>query len=314
MSTAENNITATTNASEVTAATPEVEAPKAIVDPETTVFIGNISRDCTEEDLNDVFSGEFGSVEVEIPSTKSKKGKLFKQRYAFVKFPSKIDFEAIKAKYDKTVIKERGIYIRRALTEEERDANRKARAEKKKERLLQNAELKKVAKKVAKDKTGEETSVEAKAESENTDATKDGNGDKKFTRSKAVPAPPRREKVPLESMQRSTDTLYVNNVPYFATKEELAEFFGTKPELVVLPLRRMKDVKTKRVFYSKSMNRGIAFVTFENLSEGISQKAEQYNGKTLKDRELTVDIAATKPERPHNEEESAQAQDEVAAQ
>ncbi|SCW01867.1 LAFE_0E09032g1_1 [Lachancea fermentati] len=259
------------SAAETTTATSPEEVKEAnqnnvvrtIVDPETTIFIGNVARDCTEEDLKNVFSEE---VEVEIPSAKS--GRFFKQRYAFVKFPSKIDFEAIKEKYDKTVVKERGIYIRRAQTEEQRDEKRKARAEK----------LKK-------------------------------GSDKGFAR-RAIPAPPRKlekVKVPLDSMERSTDTLYVNNVPYYATKEQLAEFFGTKPDLIVLPLRRMRDTKTKRFFYSKRMNRGIAFVTFENC-EDIAKKVEEFQGKTLNDRELAVDVAALKPE--HEEESEVKEESE----
>ncbi|CUS22046.1 LAQU0S04e06942g1_1 [Lachancea quebecensis] len=266
-------------------------APRSKVDPETTIFIGNVARDCQEEDLKKVFEED---VEVEIPSVKS--GRLFKQRYAFVKFPHKIDFDAIKAKYDKTVIKERGIYIRRAQTEEERDAKRKARAERPK-------------------KTAGATAAEARAnEGESaTDATAAADGAGKKPARSAVPAPPKRQerpRVPLETMERSTNTLYVNNVPYFATKEELAEFFGTTPELVVLPLRRMRNVKTKQFFYSKRMNRGIAFVTFENCAD-IAQKVQEFQGKSLNDRELAVDVAALKPPRedqkPEDAEQSAQA-------
>lgn len=274
-------------------------APRSKVDPETTIFIGNVARDCQEEDLKKVFEED---VEVEIPSVKS--GRLFKQRYAFVKFPHKIDFDAVKAKYDKTVIKERGIYIRRAQTEEERDAKRKARAER--------------PRKAAAATTGGSAEAEtpASAGEAATDAADAASGvsgaGKKPARS-AVPAPPKRQerpRVPLETMERSTDTLYVNNVPYFATKEELAEFFGTTPELVVLPLRRMRNVKTKQFFYSKRMNRGIAFVTFENCAD-IAQKVQEFQGKSLNDRELAVDVAALKPPRedqkPQDAEQPAQA-------
>lgn len=230
------------------------EITNTIVDPETTIFIGNLSRDCTESDIKNIFGDD---VEVEIPSRKTKR--VFKQRYAFVKFSTKIDFDLIKSKYDKTVIKERGIYIRKALTEEERNAKINERQA-------------------------------AKKNASNTKSTK-----RKFVRGKAISIPSVREKIPLDEMKRSKDTLYVNNVSYHATKDEVAEFFGTKSELIVLPMRRMKDVKSGRIFYSKSMNRGIAFVTFAEITESIEKKVKDFQGKRFKERDITVDIAATKP-------------------
>lgn len=254
----------------------ETTTTVTFVDPETTIFVGNVSKDCTEEDLKDVFSGEFGSVEVEIPAAKTRNGHTFYNRYAFVKFPQKIDVEAIKGKYDKQVVKERGIYIRKALTQEERDAERQER--------IRNRRA--------------------------------GRGGAKFAnnRGAAVPAPPKKDKTPLEEMERSKDTLYVNNIPYYATKEQLAEFFGTKPELVVLPMRRMRDTNTKRVFFSKKMNRGIAFITYDTFAEGedINKKVESFQGKTLQDRPIVVDVAAVRP--PREEREQQPAQEEAAAQ
>lgn len=229
--------------------------PRAPVDPETTIFVGNVASEVTEEDLKQVFKEEYGDqVEVEIPApAKTNKGKVLPRRYAFVKFPTKIDVESVKSKYDKTVVKEKGIFIRKALTEEERDTQRKT---KKQERR----------------------------------GTKKGTKFPKFRT--AVSAPPNKEKPPLEEMERSNDTLYVNNIPYSATKEQLAEFFGTTPELIVLPMRRMRNTKTNKVFYSKKMNRGIAFVTFENLQVDIKKKVEEFQAKTLQDRPIVVDVAA----------------------
>ncbi|AQZ10323.1 SBP1 (YHL034C) and RNP1 (YLL046C) [Zygosaccharomyces parabailii] len=241
-------------------------APKAVVDPETTIFVGNVSVEATEPDLKQLFVEEFGElVEVEIPApAKTSRGRVLERRYAFVKFPSKIDVEAIKGKYDKSVVKDKGIFIRKALTEEERDAQRKSKRQQQQQRR------------------------KAKA----------GNFPKFRT---AVSAPPIKEKPPLEEMERSTDTLYVNNIPYSATREELAEFFGTKPELIVLPMRRMRNTKTNKLFYSKKMNRGIAFVTFENLQGDIKSKVDEFQGKTLQDRPIVVDVAALR--QPNNKEE-----------
>lgn len=255
-----------------TAAAPVATTPKAPVDPETTIFVGNVASGVTGEDLKQVFQEEFsGQVEVEIPApATTTKGKVLPRRYAFVKFPQKIDVEAIKSKYDKTVVKEKGIFIRKALTEEERDTQRKTKKQQRKN-------------------------------------TKKGSKFPKFRT--AVSAPPNKEKPPLEEMERSNDTLYVNNIPYSATKEQLAEFFGTKPELIVLPMRRMRNTKTNKVFYSKKMNRGIAFVTFENLEADIKNKVEEFQSKTLQDRPIVVDVAALRQQtndeqKPNDESEN----------
>ncbi|SCV04365.1 LANO_0G09758g1_1 [Lachancea nothofagi CBS 11611] len=282
--------------SNTSAETEGLQLPRTIVDPETTIFVGNVARDCEEADLQSVFEED---VEVEIPSVKS--GRLFKQRYAFVKFPSKIDFDAIKTKYDKTVVKERGIYIRRAQTEEERDEKRKARASRPKKTSTQRSSDDAVET-IDNSESGEIDPVTGEP----------SQSSRKPARS-AIPAPPKRQerpRAPLESMERSTDTLYVNNVPYMATKEQVAEFFNTKPELVVLPLRRMRNVKTKQFFYSKRMNRGIAFVTFEDCSD-IAQKVTEFQGKAFNDRELAVDVAALKP--PREEEPSQENEQPEAA-
>lgn len=257
----------------------ETTATATFVDPETTVFVGNVSKECTEDDLKDIFAGEFGSVEVEIPSSKARDGRSFYNRYAFVKFPERIDVDAIKEKYDKQVVKERGIYIRKALTQEERDAERQERI---------------------RNRRGEGRGGRAGAKFVN-------------NRGAAVPAPPRKDKTPLEEMERSKDTLYVNNIPYYATKEELAEFFGTKPDLVVLPMRRMRDTNTKRVFFSKKMNRGIAFITYDS-GEDINKKVEDFQGQTLQERPIVVDVAAVRPPREEREQPAAEETAEAPAQ
>lgn len=49
------------------------------------------------------------------------------------------------------------------------------------------------------------------------------------------------------------------------------------------------------------MNRGIAFVTFENLQGDIKSKVDEFQGKTLQDRPIVVDVAALR--QPNNKEE-----------
>lgn len=220
---------------------------RTTVDPETSIFVGNLSPDTTVQDLRNVFGD---AVDIEIPSSQT--SKRFSKIFAFVKYDDKIDVEELKSKYDKTVIKDKSIYITRALSPED-FASRKQK-----------------------------------------------NGGR---RGKAVPAPPtktKRKQVPLDEMERSTNTLYVNNVPYHTTKAEIAGFFGTTEDSIILPMRRMRDTKTKKVFFSKSSNRGIAFVTYPEGVD-IDTKAKEFQGKFFQERELTVDVAANKP--GHNERE-----------
>lgn len=226
------------------------------MDPETSIFVGNLSPDTTEADLKQVFGD---SVQVEIPSSQT--GKSYPRIFAFVKFSDKIDIDDLKSQYDKTVIKDKSIYVTKVLSQEEQQLRRE------KNRANQ--------------------------------------------RGKAIPAPPkkvREKQVPLEQMERSKNTLYVNNIPYHTTKDEIATFFGTTEDSVILPMRRMKDTKTRRVFFSKSSNRGIAFVSFPDGTD-IEKKATEFHGKVFQERELTVDVAANKPEHietEHTETENAE--------
>lgn len=215
---------------------------KIVVDPETSIFVGNLSPETSPEDLQKVF-GE--SVKVEIPTLQS--DRTYPRIFAFVTFDDKVDVEDLRSKFDKTVIKDKSIYVTKVLTPEEQQLKKQKR--------------------------------------------------RANQRGKAVPAPPKKNKeaqVPLEQMERSKDTLYVNNIPYHTTKAEIASFFGTTEESVILPMRRMKDTTTKRVFFSRKFNRGIAFVSFPEGTD-IEAKAAEFNGKNFEDRELTVDVAANKP-------------------
>lgn len=111
----------------------------------------------------------------------------------------------------------------------------------------------------------------------------------------------KKEKIPLDQMERSKDTLYINNVPFKATKEEVAEFFGTDADSISLPMRKMRDQHTGRIFTSDSANRGMAFVTFSGENVDIEAKAEEFKGKVFGDRELTVDVAVIRPENDEEE-------------
>ncbi|EDO14717.1 hypothetical protein Kpol_311p2 [Vanderwaltozyma polyspora DSM 70294] len=91
--------------------------------------------------------------------------------------------------------------------------------------------------------------------------------------------------------EKSKDTVYVNNVSYETTKEEIADFFGTNIDMVVLPMRKIKNHKTNKIHFSRKFNKGIAFVTFPELDKDITEIVDKFQGKKLNDRILATDIA-----------------------
>lgn len=259
---------------------PKVPTHKTVIDPEDTIFIGNVAHECTEDDLKQLFVEEFGvEVSVEIPVKEHTDGHIPASKHALVKFPSKIDFDDVKSKYDTNVVKDREIHIKRARTpgQMQRGGFRGGRG---------------AFRGRAGFRGGFRGAFRGGARGRGNFRGRGGarggfNGQK-------------REKIPLDQMERSKDTLYVNNVPFKATKEEVAEFFGANADSISLPMRKMRDQHTGRIFTSDSANRGMAFVTFEGDNIDIEAKAEEFKGKVFDDRELTVDVAVVRPE---NEEE-----------
>ena len=249
------------------------------IDPEDTIFIGNVSYEVTENDLKEIFTEEFGEVEVDIPEKPHREGHVPASRHAFVKFPKKIDFDAIKEKYDLKNIKEREIHIKKARTAEELHSLSQRRF-----RHRNNG---------GRGGFGHRGGF----------AGRGRNGGRSGFQQ-------RREKIPLDQMERSKDTLYVNNIPFDATREQLAEFFGVQVEAVVLPMRRMRNHNTGRTYTSNKYNRGIAFITFADIADDISKKVEEFNGKSIQDREIVVDVAVLRPE---SDEESGTQGDEADA-
>jgi RNA recognition motif-containing protein len=84
--------------------------------------------------------------------------------------------------------------------------------------------------------------------------------------------------------------LYVGNLSYQTTEDELNSLFtqvGTVNEVALI-----KDRDT-------GSSKGFAFVTMSSLEEA-NKAIEQFNGKSMGERELTVNIARPREERPRN--------------
>src|SRR5512133_3327724 len=90
--------------------------------------------------------------------------------------------------------------------------------------------------------------------------------------------------------------LYVGNLSYDTTEDELRSLFtqvGTVNEVALI-----KDRDT-------GSSKGFAFVTM-NSQEEANKAIEQFNGKALGNRELTVNIARPREERPRNSDSGYQ--------
>lgn len=269
----------------------EVVNAKPSVDPETTIFIGNVAIDSTEYDIKKIFQGEFGDdLIIDIPETPRQRpnGHIPQSKHALVKFQNKIDFDAIKEKYDLTELNEREIHIKRARTSEELHAIA--------ERRYNNR---------GNFRGGNRGGFRGNFRGGRGGAFR--GGARGNFRGGARGGSARREKIPLDQMERSKDTLYVNNVPFSVTKEALAEFFNTDIDHIVLPMKKLRNYVSGKVYESDKLNRGIAFITYEGLADidqGINKKVDEFNGKTLEDRVITVDVAVEKPVQPEQPEQS----------
>lgn len=84
--------------------------------------------------------------------------------------------------------------------------------------------------------------------------------------------------------------LYVGNLSYETTEDELRSLFtqvGTVNDVALI-----KDRDT-------GSSKGFAFVTMSSQEEA-NKAIEQFNGKSLGNRELTVNIARPREERPRS--------------
>src|SRR3990172_3765534 len=82
--------------------------------------------------------------------------------------------------------------------------------------------------------------------------------------------------------------LYVGNLPYTATEEDLRSLFAQAGTVKTVSV--IKDRETGR-------SKGFAFVEMETMAE--AEKAiSMFNGKELNDRSLTVNMARPRETRP----------------
>lgn len=91
-----------------------------------------------------------------------------------------------------------------------------------------------------------------------------------------------------DSQQADPKKLFLGNLPFSVTEEQLRELFAPHGELEEIVL--VTDRMTHR-------SRGIAFVRFVNAEEA-SQAATKLNGFELEGRKMIVNVARPKLPRP----------------
>jgi len=90
--------------------------------------------------------------------------------------------------------------------------------------------------------------------------------------------------------------LYVGNLSYDTTEDELRSLFTQVGTVNEVALIKDRDTGTSK---------GFAFVTM-NSQEEANKAIEQFNGRSLGNRELTVNIARPREERPRSGYDSNQ--------
>lgn len=84
--------------------------------------------------------------------------------------------------------------------------------------------------------------------------------------------------------------IYVGNLPYSLTKEDVVELFSAYGEVDIKETRLLEDRETNR-------SRGIAFVDMPNDEEAL-KAIEELSGREVEGRNIVVNEARPREDRP----------------
>ncbi len=90
--------------------------------------------------------------------------------------------------------------------------------------------------------------------------------------------------------------LYVGNLSYQTTEDDIRNLFAQAGTVSEVALIKDRDTGTSK---------GFAFVTMSSQDEA-KKAIEQFNGKSLGNREMTVNVARPREERPRSNYDSNQ--------
>lgn len=97
---------------------------------------------------------------------------------------------------------------------------------------------------------------------------------------------------------KSKDTLLVKNLPFYATKNEIAFFFSVPIDNVNLIMKSCKIGDSPNdIYYSKIRNIGMAFIKFDTFESKntIDELQKKFNNLRFQGRVLTVFTAKERP-------------------
>lgn len=112
---------------------------------------------------------------------------------------------------------------------------------------------------------------------------------------------PKKERIPFDQGEKSTNTLYLKNLDFSVKSEDLKAFFEQEGETALwisVPLLKLPGFVLKKLQAKNNnnklerRNKGFAFVKLDlKDGESIEDKVAKFNGKSFKDRELLASIA-----------------------
>ncbi|OLL24288.1 Single-stranded TG1-3 DNA-binding protein [Neolecta irregularis DAH-3] len=270
--------------------------------PKHRLFIGNLAFKTTEDDLRGLFEG-FELLSISLPSRPFGRP----AGYAFIEFKDEASADEAAIKFHGKELQGRNVSIQKARPPEkskDNDAARvrgrfRGRGRAQKVNIFQPNRARGV-------KNGEENTAAqdgdkaALIETTNRTSNLETNGEssnevKSSTKKPSVRKPVvrvRRQGPPADGVA-STTTLFVANLPYDFTEEQLKQvFFAYKPASAHIVPRQIPIFVQKKLAArgEARKGRGFAFVTLEN--EEMQKKAlAELNGKEVSGREITVKIA-----------------------
>ncbi|KAG0663038.1 hypothetical protein C6P45_000914 [Maudiozyma exigua] len=283
---------------------------KAILEPVQDIYMSNIPPVWTKEDMVKYLSFDKRASLINVSLlTYTVYGTEQSCKIATIKFEGKIDIE----KFNDTIHQQQELgsepfhsveckFVKVVKTESGKKSKAGKTKKSKKSRLPENIKTK-TNKEVIFSNPKEEDTVGLKASkletkeilseiAQSTNFTANAIANKNNSSGK-IASTGHKEKL---KKKKTDNTIFVRNIPYNVSRKELAEFLKVKENNISLPMSRLQDLTTGKIFNSKTTNKGYLFIRYENCdpNEPIERKVEQLQGQILGNRKLMTEIARVK--------------------
>ncbi|ODV88606.1 hypothetical protein CANCADRAFT_125704 [Tortispora caseinolytica NRRL Y-17796] len=277
-------MTTTENSEPVTVTPTSTDAPAAApadID-KRRLFIRNLPFKVNTADLQEFLSG-YKLEKLSIAAKRISKERPGRRRLGFAFATLATSDEAARAKDE---LNGKELLGREVMIEMVVPTDPAVKSQKKAERKKARKEAKNQAKANAAADVDANSKADTGANSDTKAASTDSNGTSKVRKQK---------KINPDDAKPSKDTIYISNVDYTSTPDELTEFvkgLGIEPKEVNIPRRRLPFHfwKKNQLLGTPIKGRGFAFVKVSSEEE-LAKAVELLNGKTFKDRVLTAVVA-----------------------